>query len=38
MLCLDIEIKKHFKRKHFFEEFKLAKISRNSNTLKIGGI
>jgi len=26
MLSLDIEIKKHFKCKHFFEEFKLVKL------------
>jgi len=26
MLCLDTEIKKHFKYKHFFEKFQLAKL------------
>jgi len=26
MFCLDTEIKKHFKCKHFFEGFQLAKL------------
>jgi len=26
MLCLDTEIKNHFKCKHFFEGFQLAKL------------
>jgi len=26
MFCLDREIKKHFKCKHFFEGFQLAKL------------